>query len=106
MYSIRYTSYPPKKEFTVNELEIQFFENLSSKLTEQENSKIRLIRMSDGTLSVEYAKYPVGKIKLQGRKYSMQVIKSLYKFDSFTGNMELFNEKIDFWVDYIRKHLK
>ncbi len=36
----------------------------------------------------------------------MQVIKSLYKFDSFEGNLELFNEKIDFLVSYIRKHLK
>ena len=62
--------------------------------------------MSDGTLSVEYSGYPVGKVKLQGRKHSMQVIKSLYKFDSFEGNLELFNEKIDFLVSYIRKHLK
>ena len=36
----------------------------------------------------------------------MQVIKSLYKFDSFEGNLELSNEKIDFLVGYIRKHLK
>lgn len=106
MYPIRYTSSPPKKEFAVNELEITFFDNLSLKLTEQENSKIRLLRMSDGTLSVEYSGYPVGKVKLQGRKHSMQVIKSLYKFDSFEGNLELFNEKIDFLVSYIRKHLK
>lgn len=105
MYPIRYASFPPKKEFAVNDLEIALFDNLSSKLNKQENSQIRLLRMSDGTLSVEYSGYPVGKVKLQGRKHSMQVIKSLYKFDSFEGNIELFNERIENWVDYIRKHL-
>ncbi len=106
MYPIRYTSFPPKKEFTVNELEIKFFESLSSRLTDQENSKIQLLRMSDGTLSVEYSRYPVGKVKLQGRKCSMHVIKSPYKSECFEVNIEMFNEKIKNWVDYIRKHLK
>lgn len=105
MYPVRYSSYPPKKEFTVNELEMEFFNTLYKNLTEQENSNIRLIRMSNGTLVVEYSGYPIGKIKLQGRKYTMQVIKSLYKFVDYEGNLELFKSKISDWVEYIHKHL-
>lgn len=105
MYPIRYSSYPPKKEFTVNELEMDFFNTLYRNLTEQENSKIRLVRMSNGTLEVEYSGYPIGKIKLQGRKHTMQVIKSLYKFSDYEGTTEFLKEKIIDWVEYIHKYL-
>lgn len=103
MYPIRHNSYPPKKNFAVNELEEDFFEYLSSKLTKAENSKIKLIRMSNGALCVEYSGYPIGRIKLQGRKNSMQVIKSSYKFYDFEGNVEDFKSKVNDWVEYLRK---
>ena len=106
MYSIQQSSFPPKKVFAVNDLEISFFESLYSKLDEKENSKIHLFRMANGTLSVEYSGYPIGKIKLQGRKYSMQILKSLYKFEEIEGSLEDFTERINDWVEYIRKHCK
>lgn len=62
--------------------------------------------MSNGTLSVEYSGYLVGKVKLQGRKYSMQVLKGLYGSDSFEGDIGLFIEKTEIWVRYIRKQLQ
>nr|WP_308742064.1 hypothetical protein [uncultured Anaerocolumna sp.] len=61
--------------------------------------------MSNGTLSVYFNGYPVGKIKLQGRKHSMQIIKSLYKCDTLEGNINDFILKIDGWILYINKHL-
>jgi uncharacterized membrane protein YjfL (UPF0719 family) len=106
MYPIQQSSFPAKKEFAVNKLEIALFDCLYSKLTESENGKIKLIRMSNGTLSVEYAGFPIGKVKLQGRKYSMQIIKSLYKSYTVEGDIEQFKEKITEWVEYIRKYLK
>lgn len=66
---------------------------------------ISLIRMSNGTLSVYFKGYPVGKIKLQGRKHSMQILKSLYKYDAFEGNINDFIPKIDGWILYINKYI-
>lgn len=106
MYSITNGSSNPAKEYLVNDLEQRFFEELSSKLSAQENSKIHLIRMSDGTLSVQYCGCPVGKIKLQGRKHRMQVLKNLYDVDSIEGTYDDFIIQIDSWASYIRKYLK
>lgn len=103
MYSIRYTVNPPNKVFSVNELEELFFEKLSSNLTNSENSKIELLRMSDGALTVEYNHYPIGKIKLQGRKHWIQVLKGTYTTRTFEGDLELLISHIEEWVRYLRK---
>lgn len=105
LYSIVYKVNPPTKYFAVNELE-EFFRCLSLSLTEQENSRIRLFRMSNGTLSMEYKGCPLGKIKLQGRKHSMQILKSLFDNESIEGNVEDFIQHIPEWIKYLRKHLK
>lgn len=103
MYSIQYNVNPPTKTFAVNEFEEQFFEKLSSSLTETENSKISLFRMSDGTLSVEYNRYPIGKVKLHGRKHWIQVLKGSYTSRVIEGKLEQLIPYIEQWVKYLRK---
>ena len=103
MYSIRYTVNPPNKVFSVNELEELFFEKLSSNLTDFENSKIKLLRMSNGALTVEYNHNPIGKVKLQGRKYWIQVLKGTYTTRTFEGDLELLISHIEEWVKYLKK---
>ncbi len=68
-YPIRYSVNPPTKIYSINKSEELFFEQLFLNLTEIENSNIQLPRMSDGTLLVEYNRYPIGKVKLQGRNH-------------------------------------
>jgi hypothetical protein len=103
-YLIKYSTNPPSKIFEVNDLEEQFFNILYSKLSNDINAKIYLIRLSDGTLNVEYKNgLYIGKIKLQGRKHSMQILKSLYK--SYTVYDD-FNKHIDEWINYFDKYLR
>lgn len=105
--SIRYNSVPPSKVYEINNLESLFFETLFSKLQEAKlKNRITLIRMSNGTLAVEYAGYPVGKVKLQGKIHTMQILKGLYKHYSIEGNIQDFLPKIDEWVKYIQKYIK
>lgn len=106
-YSIRYSSTSPSKVYEINDLESLFFETLFSKLKDAKlKNCITLIRMSNGTLAVEYAGYPVGKIKLQGRIHTMQILKGLYKHYSIEGNIQDFLPRIDEWVKYIQRHIK
>ena len=83
------------KKFTINEQEEQFF-----------NANILLERMSNGCISVSYATYPVGKIKLQGRKHWMQILKGLYTIKTIDGEVEDFIKHISDWEKYIRLHCK
>lgn len=106
MYEIKYNVNPPTKLYTVNADEELYFEKLSSKLTDTENKHVVLRRMSNGTLETYYGLYPLGKIKLQGRKHYMQILKSLYKFEVIDGTVQDFIERIDDVVLYLRKHCK
>lgn len=103
LYPIRYTVNPSTKIFAINELEKSFFECLSSNLTDFENSKIKLLRMLDGALTVEYNRYPIRKVKLQGRKYWIQVLKGTYTTKTFEGKVEMLLSHIEEWVKYLRK---
>lgn len=64
-----------QREYEVNEKEEVFFDRLYDSLPEGDRLFIHLYRMSNGTLSVYYKTYPIGKIKLQGRVFSMQIFK-------------------------------
>lgn len=92
--------------FKVNELEEQFFNNLYKKLDKDENSKITLERMSNGTLNVQYDSCQIGRIKLQGRKHNMQIIYNEDKIEVANGNIDDFILKIDHWVVYILRNIK
>lgn len=106
VYTIKYNVFPPTKTFDVNADEELYFEKLSSKLTSEENKHIILYRMSNGTLDICFKDYPLGKIKLQGRKHRMQILKSLYKFDVVEGTVQDFIKRMDDVVLYLRKYCK
>lgn len=103
-YRIKYNVSPPSKIFEVNTDEELYFEKLSSKLTDEENKHIVLRRMSDGTLEPYFKDYPLGKVKLQGRKHYLQILKSTYRFDVVEGTVQDFIKRLDDVVLYIRKH--
>lgn len=100
--NIKYNSSNPQKLYDVNEKEHLFFESLFSKIKED---KIQLIRMSDGTLLIEYSNYPIGKIKLQGKKHYMQIFKGVYRVSEITGSLNDFIEHQTEWVEYLKKHI-
>lgn len=94
------------KDFLINAEEEMYFEKLYLKLTDCENKSIKLYRMSNGAIETYFRNYPLGKLKLQGRKHWMQVYKSLYKVDVIEGTVDDFIKKIDDVVLYIRKYCK
>lgn len=94
------------KDYEVNEKEEYFFTQLYNTLPVDDNFFIHLYRMSNGTLSVYYKTYPVGKIKLQGRTYSMQILKGLSSVKTIEGDVEEFISYIPDWCRYIRLHCK
>lgn len=91
------------KVFQVNEKEEEFFGELHLKLSNEQNHRIVLFRMSDGTLSAEYKRYPIGKVKLQGRKFWIQTLKGLYGVKTFEGDLDLLKSHIEDWVKYLNK---
>lgn len=93
---------PSSNIIKMSDEEKHFFTVFYNNLPTNVNKLIKLSRMSDGTISVEYNTYPVGKIKLYGKKHYMQIIKSLYKFETI---YEDFESHIDEWIKYIYKHL-
>ncbi len=101
-YSIKYGVNPPTKTFEINELEENFFDVLYSKLPENVNKHINLIRMTNGTLTVDCKGFFIGKIKLQGNKHDMLILTSLYA--SYVANNN-FIEHIDEWVKYINEYI-
>ena len=104
--NIEYGSLNPSKVYNINENEELFFENLTSKLKQNKlNQSIYLTRMSNGSISVDYSNYPIGKIKLQGRKYSMLILKNMYDNYTIEGSLDDFILKIDEWINYIKKFL-
>lgn len=90
------------KDYTINDLEEQFFNELFTELSEQENKHIHLIRMTNGVLSVQYGTYPIGKIKLQGRSHWMQILKG-QSSKTIEGNIADFIANIPYWKKYIAK---
>jgi uncharacterized protein YpmS len=101
-YQIKYAVNPPSKTFEINELEEKFFYILYSKLSDEVNKNIILVRLSNGSLNVECKGFCIGKIKLQGKKHFMQILDSLYKFHEINENFE---EHIDEWILYINKYI-
>lgn len=94
------------KDYSVNEKEEQFFAALNNALPQTINEHIHLQRLSNGTLAVYFGSFPVGKIKLQGRKYWMQILKGMYTVKVIDGDVEDFISHIPDWERYIRLHCK
>ena len=101
LYQIRQSTV---KDFPWNEDEELYFSTFHSRLTDYENSKIILHRLSNGSIEPYFDNYPLGKIKLRGREHHMQVFKSIYKWEDISGNVETFVERIDDVIKYMRKY--
>ena len=85
------------KKYEVNAAEELFFDAVYEEIGEG----IRLYRMSDGTLNVHYYTYPIGRIKLQGRKHGMQVLKGFHGVRWIDGDINDFLLNIIYWKKYI-----
>ncbi|MBD8037084.1 hypothetical protein H9635_10035 [Solibacillus sp. A46] len=85
--------------------EEDFIKHLLYKLNQNNlNKLVKLNRMSNKTISFSYNSYPVGKIKLQGRKTWMQILTSPYDQERIedASNHE-YIEAIESWIDFIKK---
>ncbi len=105
-YPICYGTTNPSRTYNVNSDEMLFFTTLANVIDSKYSPHIRLTRMSNGTLSVYLSSYPIGKIKLQGRKHYMQVHKTLHKTYTVTGEINNFIPEIQNWERYIEQYLK
>ncbi len=104
-YIITSNSTNPSNKYVLNEEEIIFFDKLLEK-SDYLKGEFQLSRLSDGTVNVAYRTYPVGKIKMQGRKHFMLVLVSLYKNRLIEGTLDDFIQSIDVWLKYINSVLK
>ena len=89
------------KQFSLLPEEQEFLDNLTSN-TSIIPGLFSFERKSDGTITVNYSSCFVGKIKLQGRKHWMLIMKNLY--DSYTIESG-FIEGIEKWIAYIHEYL-
>ena len=67
---------------------------------------IRLERLSDGTINVLYHTYQIGRIKLNGRKHKMQILKGLYGVKWIEGDVYDFIPHIQDWIKYMKWVIK
>ena len=87
------------KTYQTNEAEKKFFEAFYALLTPKQQQSIRLHRMSNGTLEVTYDRgCYIGKVKLQGRKHWIQVMKNLYDADVIDGEVDDLIKELPRWV--------
>lgn len=86
--------------------EIKYFNAFKNKLKSEEYDLLVLKRLSSGIIEPYFNTYPIGKIKLKGRKYWMQIFRSLYKIDIFEGTLDEIIEKQDDVIRYLRKYCK
>lgn len=101
-YEITYNSTNPRKKYEINEAEELFFNTLYDEV----GDGIKLKRMSDGMIEVSYYTYPIGRIKLQGRKYKMQILNGLYDVKWIDGTIDDFLPHISDWKKYINWVIK
>ena len=94
------------KEYTWNKDEEQYFECFLSKLSDEEKKCLKLNRLSTGHIEPYFNSYPLGKIKLQGRKHWMQILKGLYTSKTIEGDVENFITHVSDWEKYIKLHCK
>lgn len=89
----------------ITEEEEEFIVVLMQKLEQSKEKKLlKLHRLSDKTINVSYDSYPIGKIKLQGQKTSMQILLDLYDHKVIRDCPKVeYNDSIDLWIKYIKK---
>ena len=86
------------KEYQTNEDERKFFTAFYSLLTPKQQQSIQLYRMSNGAYEVTCHKGYIGKVKLQGRKHWIQVMKNTYDADVIEGCVDDLIKELPRWV--------
>ncbi len=102
IYPIEYGTTSPSKLYAANDNEKYFFKCLSEKLTPNQNALISLTRMANGTISVSYKSYPIGKITLLGVSNDMQLLKGMHGVSYANGDVHELVNNIDVWIRYIK----
>lgn len=94
--------YPPDTEkFAMNDAEKIFFRNFFVHFSSLGYpAKISVNRLSDGTLNFCYAEKQIGRVRLQKRKHTMQVL-TPDKVDVIEGELPQFLENLPRWMDYL-----
>ena len=89
----------------VNGTEEEFIKYLLYKLQQNNLRKlVRLKRMSNKAIDFSYNSYPIGKIKLQGKKTWMQILTNLYDQKRLEDVSDFeYIDAIDLWISYIKK---
>lgn len=93
---------------TVGDLSKQekyFIAELSKSLTKEELQRISINRLSNNYLNFEYNGMQIGRIKLTGRKHTMQLLTGQTNISSIDGDIDYFIAAIPIWIVYIRKEL-
>lgn len=81
-----------------------FIKALLLKLHQNNLKPVSLQRMSTKDISVNYSGYPIGKVKLQGKKTWMQILTGLHDHNKLeNASLEEYIESIDLWITYIKK---
>lgn len=81
-----------------------FIQALLIKLHQNNLKSVSLQRMSTKAISVDYNGYPIGKVKLQGKKTWMQILTGLYDHKNLeNASLKEYIDSIDLWITYIKK---
>lgn len=87
------------KQYQVNEAEQKFFAAFYALLTPKQQQSVKTHRMSNGALEVIFDRgYYVGKVKLQGRKHWIQVMKNLYDAEVIEGEVDDLIKELPRWI--------
>lgn len=90
----------------LNSNEQKYFNTFRSKLKPEEQNFLILKRLSNKTIEPYFNTYPIGKVKLTGKKFWMQIFKNIYKIDVFEGTLDEMIEKQDEVIMYLRRYCK
>jgi len=86
--------------YAINKNEESFLTSFTSTLSPEDMDDITYERMSDGTIAVYYSRMPLGKVRLQKRKHSMQILGD-YNSDLVYGELDNFIELLPEWINYL-----
>lgn len=81
-----------------------FIKQLLYKFVRQNEYRyLKLKRLSNKEIAVNYKNYPIGKIRLQGKKTWMQILKNLYDIEVIRDcKLEEYIDSIDLWLKYTK----
>lgn len=95
--------YPPDTEkFIMNDAEKTFFRSLYLQFAALGYApKLAANRMSDGTLNFCYDGMQIGRVRLQKRKHTMQILMG-DEVELLEGELPLFLDNIPRWLEYLK----